>query len=143
MSLRLGIGIGACIVAVVTAIVLGLVFGLSEAALWIFGFIPAIRMVIPYAAADALLIFALTPILALIARNLSREGCISKYVATIMISDAIFLIFVQIFVGTVAILSRAAKIVLSFVGSISFWIMLIAFIAFVFYLVRRGLCRTR
>lgn len=132
---------------VVFAVIYGILFGLSEAALWILGFIPRVRFIIPYAAADAMLIFALTPIIALIAsrssndllgtENESRHSGLNlgKYVTTIMISSAVFLIFVQIYVGTV--LTRTIKILLSFVGSISFWVMFVTFIMFVIYLFRR------
>lgn len=132
---------------IILVVFLGILIGLSEASLWILGFIPTVRFIIPYAVADALLIFALTPILALWASKRSSDTkydendchksiiCLSGYVKTIMISDTIFLIFVQIFVGT--LLPRATKIILSFVGSTSFWVMLIAFIVMVFYIIRR------
>lgn len=132
---------------IILVIFIGILIGLSEASLWIFGFIPTVRFIIPYATADALLIFALTPILALWASKRSSDAkcdendcrsstiCLNGYVKTIMITDTIFLIFVQIFVGT--LLPRIAKIILSLVGSTSFWVMLIAFIVMVFYIIRR------
>jgi hypothetical protein len=135
-----------CII-VAFAVAFGILFGLSEASLWISGYIPTVRFIVPYAAADAMLIFALTPILALLASKMSNDPkyaendrhhsnfCLSGYVKTIMIAAATFLIFVQIFVGT--LLPRTIKILLSFVGATSFWIMFVAFIMMVFYLFRR------
>lgn len=134
------------ILLIILAVFLGILFGLVEASLWVSGNIPQVRFIFPYAAADALLIFALTPILAVFSnkmRNSEDSDCghchsdswLSGYVRTIMISSTAFLIFTQVYVGTV--LPRMIKIPLSFVGSISFWIMLIVFLAMVFHLVRR------
>jgi hypothetical protein len=129
----------------ISAVIIGLLIGAIEATLWIFGDITKVRFIIPYATADALLIFALTPILAILSNrsDLARidEGAhcsgqhLSPYVKTIMISTAVFLIFVQIFVGT--LIPFSIKGVLAFVGSFSFWVMLTAFISMVFYLVRK------
>ena len=125
-------------------VVFGLVLGILEATLWVLGLVTKVRFIVPYAAADALVIFALTPILALLAARpefLSGERrphvphYTPLYVKVVMISAAVFLIFVQIFVGTT--LSYTLKIVLAFIGSLSFWTMFVSFISMVFYLVRR------
>ena len=47
----------------------GLGFGIIEALLWIAGLITGIRFIIPYAAADALLILELKTIIALVVRS--------------------------------------------------------------------------
>lgn len=132
-----------CILFVVLAVVIGILFGLSETALWVFGYIPDVRFVIPYAAADAMLIFALAPMLAYWEKKISLKNedyhpsnlCLSGYVKTIMSSAGVFLIFVQIYIGAHLLLIRNVKIVMSFVGTISFSVMFIVFIGFVFSLI--------
>ncbi|MDR3644314.1 MAG: hypothetical protein P4M02_04480 [Clostridia bacterium] len=126
------------------AVLLGIIFGVVEASLWLGGLIPSIRAIIPYATADALGIFLLTPLLAMLARTSAsdseHENChflagFGKYVAVIMIAAAIFLLFVQVFVGT--LLPFSLKIVFAFIGALSFWVMLVTFVASVLYIVRR------
>ncbi len=126
------------------AMLVGLAIGTLEATTWVFGLIPAVRAIIPYAAALAMLIFAITPLLAVCFKNkmtpvpgesdYHRVRFLLCYVITIMIAAAVFLIFVQIFLG--AALAFVLKVILAYVGSISFWIMLVAFLLYVFYLVR-------
>lgn len=128
------------------AVILGILFGLAEATLWTLGFFSAIAIV-PYATADALLIFGITAIIALFYRredDLSRrqndqslEKCSSfvQFIKVIMISTAVFLIFIQILVG--AVLPLALRIILAFIGSISFWVMFVTFIALVIWIARR------
>ncbi len=134
--------------AIWIAVIAGIIIGIIEATLWILGYIPLINAVVPYATAAAMLIFGLTPLLALTIRpaqppsGCQEHGqpgnpCAVPYVRTIMIAAAVFLIFVQIQVGTV--LPFVLNAILAFVGSVSFWIMLLAFLAFVFDLIRRRL----
>ena len=122
---------------------LGIIFGAIEAGLWFGGYIPMIRAIVPYAAADALLIFALTSIAAVVLyvfgsasgeRCLSVQ-CFSDYIAVVLIAAAVFLLFVQVFLGTV--MAFSAKVIFAFIGSISFWVMLTSFLAFIFTLIRR------
>ena len=138
---------GLCYVTVIIAIVTGLLFGIAEALLWFFGLIPFIRDIIPYATADALLIVALTVFIVLFSNPkpiwhcndpCKKEDpekwygcpCLYGYVKAILIAAAIFLIFIQIFIG--ATLPFAAKVILAFIGSTSFWTMLTTFIGLVF-----------
>ena len=124
---------------------LGIIFGFIEAALWFGGLIPLIRMIIPYAAADALLIFALTSIIAVILGISGSDKddndrclifhCFSDFVIVILIAATIFLLFVQVFLGT--ILPFSLKFVFAFIGAVSFWVMLMTFLAFIFSIVRR------
>jgi hypothetical protein len=124
---------------------LGIVFGLIEAALWFGGLIPMIRAIIPYATADALLIFALTSIIAVIlaisgsGRDERDESllsqCFSDFVIVILIAATIFLLFVQVFLATV--LPFSLKVIFAFIGAVSFWVMLTSFLAFIFSIVRR------
>lgn len=135
-----------CFILMGTAFVLGILSGIAEAILWTLGFIPTIRDVLPYAVVDALLIFGLTTIIALFYRGSIRGsdgcpepcrflGCLVSFVRVIMISAGIFLIFAQILVGTV--LPLILKIIFAFIGSISFWVMFLAFIALVIWIARR------
>ena len=126
------------------ASVFGILLGAFEATLWLFGLIPTVRQIVPYAAADAMLIFALTPVLAVFSRTRPplpeerekerRFPCLGKYVKTIMIAATVFLIFVQIFLGTDLVFT--ARAILAFIGSLSFWVMLVVFLAMVFTMVR-------
>ena len=138
-----------CIILVSIVTLIGIIFGISEATMWSFGLIPSIRAIIPYATADALLIVALTTLIALFYREgnsqesdccedksiQSSSRCLLNFVSVITIAAAVFLIFIQIFVGTV--LPLTLKVILAFVGSISFWIMFVVFIAFVIWIVRK------
>ena len=124
---------------------LGIIFGLIEASLWFGGLIPLIRMIIPYAAADALLIFALTSIIAVILGISGSDKddndrclifhCFSDFVIVILIAATIFLLFIQVFLG--AILPFTFKVIFAFIGAVSFWVMLLTFLAFIFSIVRR------
>lgn len=110
---------------------LGLLFGATEATLYL-TLLFAVRPMIPYAVALALLIFALATLIVLIRRDLWN----GLYIRTIMISAAIFLIFAQIVVGSMP--TGALKIILAIIGSTSFWVMLMTYIGLIFHLVRRN-----
>jgi hypothetical protein len=130
-------------------IVIGILIGILEATLWFTGLIPNIRDIIPYAVADALLIVMLTVLIALFYRrgefqvigaaNADADhyssNSLSNFVTVIMIAAAIFLIFIQIFVGATPV--NPLKTILAFIGSTSFWVMFVVFIQFVFWIVRR------
>jgi len=121
------------------AIWASVVFGIVVALLWVFGLIPGIRFMIPYAAADTMLMLALTSIITIVAGccTCSRCGgrCLPTYIKIILIAAGIYLVFVLIYAGTV--LSLTLKIILSFVGAISFCTMLTTFIAAVIDLLGR------
>ena len=120
------------------ALILAIILGITVALLWAFGLITGIRFIVPYAVAATLLILALTTLIA-IAKSLNFPGfgceCLRRYVIAILIAASIFLIFALIYVGTALI--YPVKIVLAFVGSISFWTMLITFVAAVICLLKR------
>ena len=132
-----------CSVNFVVSIALGILFGLGEAALWLLRVFIHVRDVIPFAAVDALVIFGLTALITGILASVRNIGdlnvflniCISRFVTVIMIAAAIFLIFVQIFFGID--LSPTAKAIFSFIGGISFWVMLTTFIGYIFSIVKR------
>ena len=135
-----------CFVLMTTAVILGILSGIAQAFLWVDNLIPFVRQMAPYAAADALLIFGITAIIALFYRSPGRAGeecpqkcpflgCLVSFVKTIMISSAVFLVFVQVMVGTA--FPFVVKAILAFIGSISFWIMLLTFIALVIWIARK------
>ena len=110
---------------------LGLVFGATEAILYLtLQF--SVRLMLPYAVALALLVFALTAVIAIVRRDLWN----SLYIRTITIAAAVFLIFAQIVVGSMP--TGVLKTVLAFIGSTSFWVMLMTYIGLIFHLVRRN-----
>lgn len=133
-------------VAIFSTVITGILFGTAEALLWVFGFVPNVRAILPYAVADALLIFAAVPFLALCAgRTLSArfDGYetgrifrgLGRFAKATMTAGAVFLIFAQVFVGIM--LPRAGKIAMVFAGSISFWVMFLLFLAMIYYIFRR------
>jgi hypothetical protein len=113
-------------------VLLGLLFGATEAVLYL-NLLFAVRPMLPYAVALALLIFALTSIIAIWRKGL----CNVLYVRTIIIAAAVFLIFAQILVGSAP--TGVLKIILAIIGSTSFWVMLMTYIGLVFHIVRRNL----
>lgn len=138
---------------------LGILFGLLEATLWLLHIFVNVRAVIPYAAADVLVIFGLTALITAILAaewnenegtflgdGQTQNGCeppcrrrnlwVLRFVKVIMIAAAIFLIFVQVFLGVD--LTPAAKAILAFIGAISFWVSLTTFIGFIFAIARRA-----
>ena len=112
-------------------VLLGFIFGTTEAILYL-NLLFAARPIIPYAVALALLIFALTSIIAIVRRDL----CNGIYIRTIMIAATVFLIFAQIVVGSMP--TGAIKAILTFIGSTSFWVMLMTYIGLIFHLVRKN-----
>lgn len=112
-------------------VLLGLIFGATEAILYL-SLQFAIRPMLPYAVALALLIFALTTVIAIIRRDLWN----GLYIRTIMIAAAVFLIFGQIIVGSMP--TGVIKTILAFIGSTSFWVMLMTYIGLVFHIVRKN-----
>ena len=136
-----------CWISLIGSVVIGVVFGLTEALLWNFGFITAIHAIVPYAVADALLIFLIASAIAIWIgsmyvrlclleriKNTCFLQCLARHVGVVMIAAAIFLIFVQIFVGMT--LSLPAKAILAFVGSLSFWVMFTTFLSTIISLMR-------
>ncbi|MDF2544870.1 MAG: hypothetical protein K0S47_4588 [Herbinix sp.] len=112
-------------------VLLGLLFGATEAILYLtLQF--SVRLMLPYAVALALLIFAVTAIIAIIRRDLWN----GLYIRTIMIAAAVFLIFAQILVGSMPM--GVLKVILAFIGSTSFWVMLMTYIGLIFHIVRRN-----
>jgi hypothetical protein len=112
-------------------VLLGLIFGTTQAILYL-TLMFAVRPMLLYAAILAFLIFALTSIITMIRRDLWN----GLYIRTIMISAAIFLIFAIIISGIIP--TGAIKVILAFIGSTSFWVMLMSFIGLIFHLVRKN-----
>jgi hypothetical protein len=112
-------------------VLLGLLFGATQAILYLtLQF--AVRPMLPYAVALALLIFALTTIITIIRRDLWN----GLYIRTIMIAAAVFFIFGQIVVGSMP--TGILKTILAFIGSTSFWVMLMTYIGLIFHIVRKN-----
>lgn len=126
------------------SIFLGLLLGTIVALLWIFHYFTGIRYAIPYATADALVIFVLTPIFALLSKRQSNDDdeydChrhrypLIPSAVVVLFMTAVYLIFA---LYSVMIITYTLKIILSFVGAISFGIMFITFISMIFYLIRK------
>lgn len=115
-------------------VLLGLIFGVAEASLYLV-LMFSVRLILPYAVALALLIFALTSIIALFRRELCNL-CNGLYIRTILIAATVFLIFGQILVGSMP--TGIIKIILAFIGSTSFWVMLMTYLGLIFRLVRKN-----
>jgi len=112
-------------------VLLGFVFGSTEAILYLTLHFSA-RLMLPYAVALALLIFALTTIIAILRKDLWN----GLYIKTIMIAATIFLIFAQIVIGSMPI--GVLKTILAFIGSTSFWVMIMSYLGLIFHIVRKN-----
>jgi hypothetical protein len=122
-----------CFITLFIFIFLGLIFGATEAILYLTLLFSA-RLILPYAVALALLIFAITSIIAAVRHDL--HICGDLFIKTILITATIFLIFGQIVAGSLP--TGILKIILAFIGSTSFWVMLTSYIGLIFRLLRRN-----
>lgn len=114
----------------------GFVLGIINALLWYFGFIPFVRPMIPYALAVVVVLFAITAVLK--ARCSSGEpmarsstcASVRQYFPYIMIAGTVMVLFAIVVLATY--LSLTVRLVLAFIGSISFFVMLFTFVAMIF-----------
>ena len=114
-------------------VLIGLILGSTQALLYL-NLLFAVRPMLPYAVALTLLIFALTSIVSILRRDLFN---LSKglYIWTIMIAATVFLIFAQIVAGTMP--TGTVKVILTFIGSTSFWVMLSTYLGLIIHLARK------
>jgi len=122
-------------------IFLGFVFGAVTALIWYFGPVLFVRDMLPFALAFAIIIFIVTAILWLKCGYNTRATeeechriitciCIRKYFPIIMISAAVFIVFSLTVLAS--FFSLTVRAILAFLGSTSFWTMLISFITMTF-----------
>lgn len=127
-------------VPVFLLILLGIVLGIATALLWYFGYVPYVRPMIPYAFAFAVVIFIVTAILkakcgfterAACERINMSQACVSLriYSPLVLIAAAVFIVFVILHLASY--FPFAVRAVLAFIGSISFWTMLLSFISMI------------
>lgn len=118
-------------------IVLGIIFGIATTLLYYFLMINSVRLMIPYALAFGIIIFITTAVL-ICCCPYRRSIC--KYAALILITAAIFILFALVILAME--MSFMLNVILSFIGSTVFGIMLFAFIAmFLCILSQRCHCR--
>jgi hypothetical protein len=116
--------------------IIGALFGASSALVWNAGFIQNVRGTIPYVLVLAVILFAITAVLKARCGNTAEvvltSTCSSlrKYSPSVIITAAIVIVFAIFVIATVLTLPTL-KLVLAFVGAISFWTMLLEFIAMV------------
>ncbi|MEL4106482.1 hypothetical protein AAFA46_06555 [Oscillospiraceae bacterium WX1] len=109
---------------------------------WYYGFIQYVREMIPYALAFGVILFVMTAILKARCGNMAEGICLTstcsslrKYSLVILISAAIFIVFSMIVLAT--FLPLLVRLILAFIGSISFWTMLFEFVAMLFCMLYR------
>lgn len=123
-----------CIPGWVVAI-LAVLFGTATALLWNFGFIQFVRAMIPFGLGIGVIVFAITALLKARCGNTAEviltSTCSSlrRYSPFIMIAALIFLVFAIVVLAT--FLPFTVRLVLAYIGSISFFTMLFEFVAMV------------
>lgn len=122
-------------------ILFGFILGALSSLAWYFGYVQHARDMIPYALAFAIILFITTAIFRAVCGNSTREchqdfrispTCcsVNKYSPLVLLTAAIFIVFSMVFLATY--LPYIARVIMSFIGSISFWTMLFAFIGMIF-----------
>lgn len=114
---------------------IGLGLGIITALLWLGGYVTGVRFMIPYAAAYAMLVLALTVVIVLVARYMRCDNCFHPYTIITVIAATIFMIFALIYVGTA--LTYTLKVILAFIGALSFGMLLLTFSALLIRLINR------
>ena len=122
-------------------VIFGILFGTASALVWNGGYIQFVRPTLPYVLVFAILLFVVTAVLKAKCGN-TEEKCLSstcfslrKYSPLIMITSAIFIVFSIVVLATY--LPYTFRLILAFIGSISFWTMLFEFMAMVACIVYR------
>ena len=115
---------------------LGFLLGTISALVWNGGYIDFVREMIPYALALAIILFVFTAVLKARCGNTQEFPCLTstcaslrKYSPIVIICAVIFIVFSLIVLAT--FLSHTIRFVLAFIGSISFWTMLLEFTAMI------------
>lgn len=128
------------------AITLGLILGVLTALAWYFEYINYVSVMMPYAFVLAVIILITTAVFKFVCscavRESAEDGCfcpacfnVNCRSKLIFITAAIFIAFALLVMATY--FSFPGRAVLSFVGSISFWIMLFSFIDMLSFSFRR------
>jgi len=121
-------------------VIFGIILGTLNALLWVFGCIDYVRAMIPYALLFGALLLITTAILKArceCARSISANHpvttCMSvnRYTPLILITDTIFIVFSITVLATY--LTFEVRVLLAFIGCISFWIMLFSFVAMMIF----------
>jgi hypothetical protein len=123
-------------------VVLGAIFGAATGLLWYYGFIQFVRDMIPYALVIAVILFVVTAVLKARCGNMAEgllltSTCSSlrKYSGVLMIAAAIFIVFSIIVLAT--FLPFVARVILAFIGSVTFFTMLFEFVGMIFCMLYR------
>ena len=127
-------------------IIVGILIGSINALIWFFHNIRFVREMIPYALFFGIVIFVITAVMKAKCGGpqcMDQDGfhisptCVSvrKYSLLIMITGAIFIVFSMVVLATY--LPFIVRTVLAFIGSISFWILLLTFITMIACIFRR------
>ena len=123
-------------------VLLGVIFGTAAALMWVYGLMPMVRVMIPYALIFAIILFVVTAVLKARCGSMDEGPCLTstcsslrKYSALVMISAAIFIVFsICLMASSMPIL---VKTISAFVGSISFFTLLFEFLAMIFCMMYR------
>jgi len=120
-------------------ITLGILFGVLSSLAWYFGYVLHARDMIPYALAFGVIHFITTAIFRATLGASRSEGhgefhssmslCLRRYSPLVLITSAVFIVFSLVFLATY--LPYTARVIMSFIGSISFWTMLFAFMGMI------------
>lgn len=126
--------------------VIGLILGSACALIWYFGPVFYVRDMLPFALSFEIVILMVTAILKAncgYSVGDSVECChmsqtctsLRKYSLTILISSVVSILFSMVVIASY--FSFTVRVILAFVGAISFWTMLLAFIAMIGYILYR------
>lgn len=122
----------------------GILIGVVNALVWVFGYINFVRPMIPYALFSIVFMFITTAVLKAACGNARLlEGTfpsptcrsVSTYSPVILITAAIFIVFAIVVLATH--LAFVVRIVLAFIGCVSFWVMLLSFVAMIVFIFRK------
>ncbi len=122
-------------------IIFALLLGVITALVWNAGYIEFVRDTIPYAMFFAVILFIVTAVMKFRCGN-SDERCLTptcfslrKYSAAVIVASAVFIVFSIVVLATY--LPYTWRFILAFIGSISFWTMLLDFTAMIFCILYR------
>jgi hypothetical protein len=126
-------------------IILGIILGTGSGLTWYYGYVQFVRAMVPYALAVAVVMLVSTAALRArygnpgteVDENLQNTSGISirRYSPLILITAVVFIAFSLVVLGTY--LPLIYRIILSYVGSISFWTMLFSFAAMIMNILYR------
>ncbi len=114
--------------------VFGLLLGSTTALLWYFHVITLVKAAVPYAYVSAVLMLIEVAVLKARCGNETDGFCLTptgasvwKFSPMVIISAAVFILFSLVVVS--ANMSMVLKTILAFIGSISYWTLLLGFVS--------------